>query len=861
MANVEQAGVAHRLNGIDWRRALASVRVRLIAAFAAVASMTVLAAVVAVLGFEGLRSSMDGIATQSVPAMRSALNLQVQSVAIAAAAPTLAAAETNEALEKATASLEAKRQTLHQSVAEVLRTTQDKEVAQSVHATVTGIDERLDGLRSLVADLIYRQEFRRDIVKGVQESHATLKGLLTPMINDANINLVSKADDAADLTATATNRLTAGAVGQLRTSALFLADVNMAYGLLRSASMIREELARHELQNRFKDVYERLDVEVSLLDDNEFGRSLTAVAERLNEVGGPDGVVFGESDLRLFEISQAVDSAHIEAVDTLNRIVAKTKDYIDEAARKSSDDLEGSLDNLMQDGVRRLRILIEMLAAVNRADGIMEAASVSTDMSQIKAFEKEMGNVIIELQKAQAYLGDSDQAKQFIAELDGFLKVGSGSGNIFEMRAEELEAAGRVREALTEAQQLSDDLVKSVAQLASQASTDVDAANQESLALLRFDQIVLASIVAGAIVISALLAWLYVYRNVTGRLVRLAETMRTLAEGNLQIDVGPAANDEIGSMTEALEVFKQNGLEKERMEAEQHELERKRAEDRKAELNSLAERFEATVMEVVNGVSEASGSMEKAAMSLSETAARASEQTASVAASSEQTTQGVQTVAAAAEEMSASIQQIAHQVEESSVISAEAVEEANGTSAQVQSLVDAAGRIGEVINLINDIASQTNLLALNATIEAARAGEAGRGFAVVAAEVKALASQTAQATEEIGSQIGGIQSATDEAAGAIGKISTTIERISDIARDISAAVGQQGAATSEISQSAQIAAQGTQSVNDTIREVRDGVKESGDSASQVLQSARDLTSQSATLKTAVDDFLSTIRAA
>lgn len=861
MAKGAGTEVGGKLSQVDWKRALASVRVRLIAAFAAVAAMTVLAAGVAVFGLEELRGSITGIASHSVPAMKGASNLQVQSVAIAASAPALAAAETNEALEATTADLEAKREALKESVTEVLRTTNDQDVAQKIHVTVTGIEERLDSLRSLVADLIYRQEFRRDIVTDVQKSHSTLKNLLTPMINDANINLVTKADEAADLTATATDRLTAGAVGKLRTSALFLAEVNMAYGLLRSASMIREETARADLQQRYAEVYDRLDTEVSLLDDDEFGRTLTGIATRLHEVGGPEGTVFGENNLRLFEVSQIVDESHTAAVDTLNVTVAKTKDYIDAAARKSSEDLEGSLDNLMQDGVRRLRTMLEMMAWVNRADGIMEAASVSTDKSQIETFEKEMGHVMIELQKAKQYLGDNEQAKKFISELDSFLRVGAGGGNIFEMRSEELVAAERVQSALADARNLSDQLVGSVALLAAKASQDVDQAAADSLSLVRTDEILLASIVAGAIVISALLAWLYVYRNVTGRLVRLAETMRSVAEGNLQIDIGPVANDEIGSMTEALEVFKQNGLEKERMEAEQQELEEKRAAERKSELNALAERFEATVMEVVNGVADASGSMEKAAMSLSETAAQATEQTATVASASEQTTQGVQTVAAAAEEMTASIQQIANQVEESSVISGEAVEEANGTSAQVQSLVEAAGRIGEVVNLINDIASQTNLLALNATIEAARAGEAGRGFAVVAAEVKALASQTAQATEEIGSQIGGIQSATNEAAGAIGKISTTIGRISDIARDISAAVGQQGAATSEISQSAQVAAQSTQSVNDTIGQVRDGVHNSGKSAGQVLESARELTSQSATLRTAVDDFLSTIRAA
>ena len=861
MVGNEAESTRHGWKDIDWKRSLSSIRVRLIACFVAVGLLTVLAAVVAVVGFEQLRGSMSDVAENSVPAMRGALHLQVESVAIAAAAPSLAAAETDDELKAATAGLESKLAALNEGVEEVLHSTVDQEVAEAVRVSVSGMEEQLDALRSLVADLLYRQDFRRDIVTDVQKAHAGLKELLTPMVEDANGNLVTKADDAAALTATATDRLTSGAVGQLRTSALFLADVNMAYGLLRSASMIREEFAREDLQKRFAEVYDRLDTEVSLLDNDEFGKALTAVADELTAIGGPEGTVFGENDLRLFEVSQAVDAAHTKAVETLNGIVAQTKDSIDAAAQKSTDDLKGSLDNLMRDGVRRLRALLEIMAAVNRADGIMEAASVSTDKSQIRAFAAEMEKVIVEVTQAGTYLGQSDQAKQLTGQIESFLQVGVGPGNIFEMREEELVAASRVNEALAKAQGLSGKLVEAVEHLATASSQEVDTASAESLVLLQTEEIVLAVIVGVSIVISGLLAWLYVYRNVTARLVRLADTMRRMATGDLDVDVGAASNDEIGSMAEALAVFKENELEKRRMEAEQHELEEKRAADRRAEMNALAERFEATVMDVVNSVGEASGSMEQAALRLSETSERAREQTASVASASEQTTQGVQTVAAAAEEMTASIQQIAHQVEESSLISGEAVQEASGTSVQVQSLVDAAGRIGEVVSLINDIASQTNLLALNATIEAARAGEAGRGFAVVAAEVKALASQTAQATEEIGSQIGGIQSATNEAAGAIGKISTTINRISDIANDISAAVGQQGSATAEISQSAQVAAQSTQSVNDTIVKVRDGVTESGDSASQVLTSARDLTSQSQTLRSAVEDFLGTIRAA
>jgi methyl-accepting chemotaxis protein len=211
--------------------------------------------------------------------------------------------------------------------------------------------------------------------------------------------------------------------------------------------------------------------------------------------------------------------------------------------------------------------------------------------------------------------------------------------------------------------------------------------------------------------------------------------------------------------------------------------------------------------------------------------------------------------------MALSIHEISRQVRESAKIATEAVDQARRTNGRVSELSKAASRIGDVIELINSIAGQTNLLALNATIEAARAGDAGRGFAVVAAEVKALAEQTSKATGEIGQQITGIQSATQESVGAIKEISGTIERLSEIASTIAVAVEQQGAATQEISRNVQQAAQGTQQVSDNITDVQRGASETGSASSQVLSAAQSLSGDSNRLKLEVGRFLDSVRAA
>jgi methyl-accepting chemotaxis protein len=221
----------------------------------------------------------------------------------------------------------------------------------------------------------------------------------------------------------------------------------------------------------------------------------------------------------------------------------------------------------------------------------------------------------------------------------------------------------------------------------------------------------------------------------------------------------------------------------------------------------------------------------------------------------------VQTVASASDEMAASVNEIGRQVHESSTIAAEAVRQAERTDARITELSQAAQRIGDVVQLITEIAEQTNLLALNATIEAARAGEAGRGFAVVASEVKALAAQTAKATGEIGAQIASMQTATQDSVAAIKEINGTIRHISDIAAAIAAAVEEQSAATREISRNVQQAASGTIQVADNISEVSDGAGATGKASAQVLQAAQQLSGQGRNLRAEVDRFLGTVRAA
>ena len=362
-------------------------------------------------------------------------------------------------------------------------------------------------------------------------------------------------------------------------------------------------------------------------------------------------------------------------------------------------------------------------------------------------------------------------------------------------------------------------------------------------------------------IVFAAMAYLTLTRGIATPISAMTGVMREMATGNHNVTVpGAGRGDEVGQMSEAVEVFRRNMVENERLQAEA--AAKQKAElDRAQSLRDITQQFETEAQSMTTAVAEAATELEGTAQALNSIADQSTQRATVVASASEETSANVQTVATASTELSASISEISHQVSNANSLASAARNDAQSTEAEVRALDEAVQRIGTVVTLIQEIAEQTNLLALNATIESARAGDAGKGFAVVASEVKNLAGQTGKATEEIASQIQAVQDRTKTAVDAIAKIVTRVNEVQEVAAAVAAAVEEQDSATKEISRNVEEVASAANEVNTNITGVREAASETGESSGRVLTTARSLSEQAEGLKNRVQAFLRDVRAA
>jgi methyl-accepting chemotaxis protein len=578
---------------------------------------------------------------------------------------------------------------------------------------------------------------------------------------------------------------------------------------------------------------------------NDANQSLVSAARERLEVAALHNKQYDALRSAQADFTTAASAPMLDAQTELNAVLGAVEVSVDDATAAA----------------RFVEQLGNVIAGGNLIAAQMAASLSANDSDTLETIEKEFKASLARLKSNLELLPNNRSTSALREAAMKLAALGQGKTRVFKLREKELDASDYGQTVLEETRKLNVGLDISVQQLVEGVRKATETATSTAGKEIELATLAMIGLGAATLIGSVLFVWLYVGGNILRRIGNLQQAMKLLSSGDLDTEIRHSnQRDEIGAMADSLEVFRESMIHARALSTEQDKDRAAKAEHASRMETQIAE-FEATVRSALQNLQTSANSMQATAQSMSDTAEQSSSLVGAVAAAAEETSVNVQTVSAGTEELSSSIAEIGRQVVTSAQIARKAVDEAGETDATMQGLADNASRISVVVDLIQVIASQTNLLALNATIEAARAGEAGRGFAVVAQEVKSLASQTANATDEIRSQIASMQQVASSAVTAIRNIGGTIAEINEVTTAIAAAVEEQGTATREIARNIQQAAGGTSEVSSNITGVSSASAKAGAAATDVLGASEVLRREADTLRSEIDAFLINIRAA
>jgi methyl-accepting chemotaxis protein len=587
------------------------------------------------------------------------------------------------------------------------------------------------------------------------------------------------------------------------------------------------------------------DLRARAVDAGETIKNVGMAADRATALTEQIAINIGQLDVLIGQIDDGL-AAVVEKSSNRTRTILSDSSLLSlKDMHNMREDFQDTVDINMTG-----RILMSMLRA---SRNLFERSVILTDRHQIMDLRTQLDDNLERIAK----LRDSLPIAGGFEFLPDMFEQFSKHATIMDTRIEVLEELRSARNSNRQAQELLEKIRNHLsADAANVATSSVsDIAEQADAIRSRGDYLVIG------LVLLLVSIGLIGRRHILIPMAQATAALNSLSRGDMDVHLEESSLREFAAIRNSLETFRMAMLDRDRIAAKQEEQERQNEIEKRRAVEEMASSLEESVKFIINGVSTAAGDMEETAQRMSTTAEQTRSQASAAAEASGAASTNVEGVAASAEELSASIREILEQVGHSSTIARHAADEATRTNETVESLVDMAGRIGDVVAMITGIASKTNLLALNATIEAARAGEAGKGFAVVATEVKNLANQTAKATEDIVSQIDAIQAATTDAAGAIKGIGDVITEINEISTTIAGAMEEQDAATQEITRNAQQVSGRAKEASGNVNSVSEAALDTGKAATQVLSSATALAHQSDDLTEAVDKFLERIRAA
>jgi len=842
--------------------ALMGIRGRLFASIGVVGALTIVAIGISIYAFRSVEREFKAFNTVEIPALAVSADLATASTEVAISSSKLINTRSEDSRASALAGLRkavARLQDLAGRIDAGGETTEAVAVLRAKAGSLAGQLNTLDELTGkrlkLAAD---KTERMNDLFKRYEE----LSRKIAPLVDDAYFYVVLGGEGAAKESGAIVDRILDKEVGKLQQLLLLRAHAGATAGGIASFLLVPDVATSKLFEDRMiagaqhmKTVLGKLEKAGTTLDTSGeivLLGELVAEAQSMRKTSTFSGGSVSARQLlrQLIDLQQTIDNSLITAIDSL---VFDMTINAETSVKKNAD----VINDLMNNQVNTMKAMLEAVSTLREYTAVLVQGTLTSDEALIVPLQDKATAALNSLKTSLDAVKSVDSKENFAA-LSAF---GDPKTGLLALRQEELKvshAAGEiVDKVFEETGAIGTAIGGIVAERRARIASKSGLIGQE----VSDDTLLLAIIGALTVVLILVVSLFVVDRGLVRPLSKLIGTTRRLADGDLEVDIEfTGRRDEIGKLAEAIGVFRDNADVQRRLQRENAETQRER-EQRQKTVDGLIDGFRGKVRDMLAQVEQNAVQMQTTAEALNGVAASTSTQAETAASASEVASSNVGSVASASEELAASIGEISRQIEQTARVVGQAAENADHTNHKITGLAEAATKIGSVISLIQDIAEQTNLLALNATIEAARAGEAGKGFAVVASEVKSLASQTAQATEEISTQINGIQEATGETVEAIRKITETMEEINRYTSEISAAVEQQGNATSEISRNVAEASQGTESVIGAMSSVTAGVAETSQSAAQVLQASTDVSDHTANLRREVDEFLTSVAAA
>ncbi|WP_298369695.1 methyl-accepting chemotaxis protein [Azospirillum sp.] len=827
------------------------LRPRLLGAFAAASSLTILAGGVGLVSYRLVDQAVTDITDHALPLARDAQGLKDAATELVAATVPLANARSQTDRDRAVGGLAELRSRLTGTLDRLAGAGADSAAVAKAAGT---LGEGIDRLDQAVEATLSANEGMSARSAEVGRLHASFIAASGPTLRAARVNAETAAERLRSVSADRIRRLVGELMPRLTTTYELRADANLAYATLLALPGAGDE-EKATLTQQFDGLSRRMTTAVVRIVGENREAPLAANVTRLLE---------RRAHAEAAALASAQERADLTALQsdvlaTVSPATAAARGEAQDAGRQLAKAIDAEISAVTRIGLEELAALQDLIAAVNLGRGLLGEIAVTPDLDRLAVLTdgwSGLGARIHDLVGTVVNGGSGDAP--LVAAARALADSGPG---VIEARRAVLEAGRAAADARRGIQDGAAAVATAVGGLDRAVEAQVNRASLAVAGVLDSGRLWLIGAAGLSVALGAAIGLLYVGRRVVTPLVDLGRAMAAISSGRLDTPVpAVASGDEIGAMARALAVFRDKAADAEQAHAEA-EVERERAgADRRAARLALADDFERGVSAVVGSLGVAADGMHRAAEDLSGIAGRTRSQSVAAARAADSALQDVQTVAAAAEQLSASIAEIGVQVSRANGVAATAVTEAAATNRTVRALEQSGQRIGDAVGMISLVAQQTKLLALNATIEAARAGEAGRGFTVVANEVKALAEQTERTTDGIVAQVSAVQEATLEAVRAIATIGGRIEEINGISAAISAAIEEQGAATQEIARCVQGAAASTAEASQTIVEVSDSAIRSGGSAEQVLRTAEALNEQAAALRRTLSGFLDTVRA-